>query len=118
MEKKLKICGQEYDAKASFLTQVKYYEQFGKDFAEAIANINDRLVSLSKEKESINYIRVFGAISIDATRLAYVMIKEANPTFMEYEEWIGQLDGLYDETEWISEVVKLGFSVFRRTLSQ
>lgn len=120
MEKKLKICGKEYDAKVSVITLLKFYDEFGKDFGETLGNINDRLVGLTKEKEAdgIAYVKNFGAIVVDATRLAYVMIKEKDPTFKDYDEWVSELDGVYDDMTWISEVIKLGFCLFRRTLSQ
>ena len=118
MESKLTICGKEYDAKASILTIEKFYTNFGKDFAETLANLNKRLANLNDVEETMDYIKSFGGIGVDATRLAYVMILEKNPSFKSYEEWIGELDCLFDDVSWVSDVVKLGLSVFRRTLQK
>ena len=118
MESKLNICGKEYEAKASFLTIEKFYRNFGKDFADALTNLNKQLTDLENIKETYDYIKFFGAIGVDATRLAYVMILEKDPTFKSYEDWLGELDGIFDDITWVSDVIKLGMSVFRRSLSQ
>ena len=118
MESKIKICGKEYEAKASFLTMETFYTLFGKDFLGTLNEIQEQLNRIKNADETTNLMMEFSGISFKAIKIAYVMIKEKDPTFKSYEEFLGEIDGLYDNPSWITEVVELAGSVFRRSLSQ
>ena len=48
-------------------------------------------------------------------RMAYVMIEEADSSQVKsYEEFLKSIDSLYDNVEWISEVIELATSPISR----
>ena len=50
-------------------------------------------------------------------KIAYVMIKEADPNQVsDYESFLKGIDSLYDNIDWIAEVIYLGYTPISRQL--
>ena len=49
-----------------------------------------------------------------AYRIAYVMITEYDPGFKSYEDWLKGIDNVFNNENWILEVMECAMSTFRR----
>lgn len=121
MNKIVKICGKDYKLKSSFLTIEQFYIEFGDDFGETLGKVQDDLLSLKDIKDNqTKYFKTLSSIISECSKLAYVMIKEADgfegtPT---YREWASTLTNAFEDMQWLGDVVRVGTSVFRRALSE
>ena len=107
MKKQVKIGEKEYFMKSSAYTQFKYKDDTGRSLltdlkaisnhdAEDIANNVDDLLEM-------------------LLKMSYIMIQEADEKQVgTYNEFLKELDGLFDENNWISEVLELAISPLSR----
>ena len=107
MKKQVTISGKDYFMKSSAYTQFKYKDDTGRSLltdlkaisnhdAEDIANNVDDLLEM-------------------LLKISYIMIQEADEKQVgTYNEFLKELDGLFDENNWISEVLELAISPLSR----
>ena len=77
-------------------------------------------ITLDKEKYTVEAGEQIGQME-DVIELllqiAYIMIEEADPTQVTtFEEFLKGIDGLFDETAWVNEVIELAASPISRGL--
>jgi len=110
MKKIIKIGNTEYSMKASAYTQFKYKNDTGRKMLEdlqGLTKLQDR-----EESELIGSIEDLTEIVL---RMAYIMIEEADATQVKtFDDFLKGIDGLYDNTDWINQVIELATSPFSR----
>lgn len=115
MERIIKICDKDYKMKASALTQFSYRNETGRSF------LNDlkKLIKLDLDNIGIDQIDKLDDITELILQIAYVMVKEADKTqTTNYEEFLGSIDNLFDDTEWLKQVLQLACSPLSRQLQE
>lgn len=112
MKKIVAIAGTEYSMKSSAYTQFKYKNDTGRKFLDDLQKIA-KLLEVSEEEQISNFDNLTEII----LRIAYVMIEEADDEQVNsFEDFLKRIDGLYDETDWVKEVVEIATSPFSRKL--
>lgn len=110
MKKTIKIGEKEYFMKSSAYTQFKYKNDTGRKLLDDIQNIGV-IQGLSEEEQ----ISKTDDIIETLLRIAYVMIEEAdNKQVTNFNEFLKNIDCLFDETEWIEDVIELATSPISR----
>lgn len=110
MKKIVNIGGKEYTMKSSAYTQFKYKDDTGRRMLSDLQEITK--LQGKKQEEMIEGMDDLTEIVL---RMAYVMIEEADATQVKsYEEFLKSIDSLYDNVEWISEVIELATSPISR----
>ena len=109
MKKIIKIGGNEYSMKASAFTQFAYKNETGRSLLGDIGMISkmtdEDYTDLEKIEPIINLI-------LD---MSFVMIKEADDKqITNREEFLKSIDSLFDNVDWINEVMTLALSPFSR----
>lgn len=114
MEKIIRISGRDYKMKASALTQFSYRNETGRSFLTDL----QKLTELKDIGEDFNKnIDVLDSVSELLLKMAYIMTKEADKSqAINYEEFLGGISSLYDDTKWIQEVLELACSPLSRQL--
>lgn len=110
MKKIIKIGDKEYMMKSSAYTQFKYKDDTGR-------RLLDDLQDISKLQNKSNEEMVSGIEDITEVvlQMAYVMIEEADSNQVKsYEEFLKGIDSLYDNVDWINEVIELAISPISR----
>lgn len=110
MRKTITISGKEYQVKASAYTQFKYKDETGrrmlKDLQE-IAKLQD-----ANEEEMIAGLDDLTEVIL---KMAYVMIMEADASQVKsYEDFLKGIDNLYENTDWINDVIEVATSPISR----
>ena len=114
MRKVVKINDKEYSMKSSAYTQLKYKNDTGRGLLEDISKIQ-KYNELSPEEQVGKTEELIELL----LRLAYIMIEEADEKQVKsYEEFLKDIDGLLDNTEWINEVILLATSPFSRGIQK
>ncbi len=109
MEKIIRISTKDYKMKASALTQFSYKNETGRSF------LND-LQTLTELKENVD-LNALDNVTELVLKIAFIMVKEADKTqATNYEEFLGGIESLYDDTTWIQEVLELACSPLSRQL--
>ena len=110
MKKIITISGKEYTMKASAYTQFKYKNDTGRRMLQDLQELA-KLQDASQD-DMINGLDDLTEIVL---KMAYVMIEEADSSQVKsYEEFLKSIDSLYDNVEWISEVIELATSPISR----
>lgn len=109
MKKIITIGGNEYSMKASAFTQFAYKNETGRSLLGDIGMISkmtdEDYTDLEKIEPIINLI-------LD---MSFVMIKEADDKqITNREEFLKSIDSLFDNVDWINEVMTLALSPFSR----
>lgn len=110
MKKIINIGGKDYTLKASAYTQFKYRNDTGRKMLQDL----QELAKLQSADEDT----MIGGIE-DLTemvlKMAYVMIEEADSTQVKsYDEFLKSIENLYDDINWINEVIELATSPLSR----
>lgn len=110
MKKIINIGGKDYTLKASAYTQFKYRNDTGRKMLQDL----QELAKLQSADEDT----MIGGIE-DLTemvlKMAYVMIEEADSTQVKsYDEFLKGIENLYDDINWINEVIELATSPLSR----
>lgn len=112
MEKKIKIGDKEYLMHASALTQFSYKNETGRSFLQDVKKLAK--ISIEEIKKNSNEEELFEIlenITDLILPLAYVMVKEADSNqVVNYDEFLKEINCLYDEVSWIQEVILLACS--------
>ncbi len=114
MEKIIRISNKDYKMKASALTQFSYRNETGRSFLTDL----QKLTELKDIKEDFaSNIEALDNVSDLLLRMAYIMVKEADKSqATNFEEFLGGIENLYDDTNWIQEVLELACSPLSRQL--
>ena len=112
MKKVVRIDNKDYTMKASAFTQFAYKDLTGRSF------LND-IQELTKYVDGELGLEQLDIISELLLKIAYVMIKEADPNQVDnYEDFLKGIDNLYDDIDWIEEVIFLGCTPISRQLQK
>lgn len=112
MRKVIKISGKEYSMKSSAYTQFKYKNDTGRKLLDDIQRISK--ISQMSEDEQIGSMEDVIELLL---HIAYIMIEEADAKqVITFDDFLKDIDGLFDETDWINEVVELATSPISRGL--
>ncbi len=110
MKKIITISGKEYTMKSSAYTQFKYKNDTGRRMLQdlqELAKLQD-----ASEEDMIGGIDDLTEIVL---KMAYVMIEEADSSQVKgYDEFLKSIENLYENTDWISEVIELATSPISR----
>lgn len=110
MKKVIKINDKEYEMKSSAWTQFKYRDMTGRRMLQDLQDLTK--LQDAKDEEMIDGIDDLTEIVL---KMAYVMIEEADSNQVKgYDEFLKSIDSLYDNTDWINEVIELAVSPISR----
>lgn len=110
MKKIVNISGKEYTMQSSAWTQFKYKNDTGRRMLQDLRNIAE--LQNADEDKMIEGIDELTEVLL---KMAYVMIEEADPSQVKgYDEFLKGISNLYENTEWINQVVELATSPISR----
>lgn len=110
MKRIIKIGNKEYEMKSSAYTQFKYKNDTGRKLLEDLQNLTQL-----QNKEESEMIASIDDLTDIVLRISYVMIEEADPKQVTtFEDFLKGIDGLFDNTEWINEVISLAVAPISR----
>lgn len=102
MRKTIRIGNKDYFIKSSAWTQFKYRNDTGRRMLADIQNVSK--FNELPEEEQIGKMEDVMEVLL---RMAYIMIEEADPKQVTtFEDFLKDTDGLFDNTEWINDVVE------------
>ena len=111
MEKTIKIDGKEYTMKSSAFTQFAYKNLTGRSLLKDIQNFTDISDKIGEDMSLLD------DITEPLLDISYVMIQEANPEQVKSkEEFYKSVESIYDDYEWINEVMGLAINPYSRQL--
>lgn len=110
MKRIIKIGNKEYEMKSSAYTQFKYKNDTGRKLLEDLQNLTQL-----QDKEESEMIASIDDLTDIVLRISYVMIEEADPKQVTtFEDFLKGIDGLFDNTDWINEVISLAVAPISR----
>lgn len=110
MKKIINIGGKDYTLKASAYTQFKYRNDTGRKMLQDLQELTK--LQSADEDTMISGIEDLTEIVL---KMAYVMIEEADSTQVKsYDEFLKGIENLYDDINWINEVIELATSPLSR----
>ena len=111
MKKIIEIDGKEYEMKSSAYTQFAYKNLTGRSLLKDIqkfVDIQDRIE---------NDMSLIDEITEPLLDISYVMIQEADANQVKTkEEFYKSIDSMFDNFEWINEVITLAINPISRQL--
>ena len=111
MKKIITIDGKEYEMKSSAYTQFAYKNLTGRSLLKDIQNISSIADKIQEDMSLID------KITEPLLDISYVMIDEANKEQVKSkEEFYKSIDSIYDNQEWIQEVISLAINPISRQL--
>lgn len=110
MKKIVNISGKEYTIKSSAYTQFKYKDETGRKMLKDLQDLAK--LQNANEEEMLESLDDLTEIIL---KMAYVMIEEADSTQVKsYEEFLKSIDNIYENTDWINDVVEVATSPISR----
>ena len=110
MKRIIKIGNKEYEMKSSAYTQFKYKNDTGRKLLEDLQNLTQL-----QDKEESEMIASIDDLTDIVLRISYVMIEEADSKQVTtFEDFLKGIDGLFDNTDWINEVISLAVAPISR----
>lgn len=110
MKRIIKIGNKEYEMKSSAYTQFKYKNDTGRKLLEDLQNLTQL-----QNKEESEMIASIDDLTDIVLRISYVMIEEADQSQVTtFEDFLKGIDGLFDNTDWINEVISLAVAPISR----
>ncbi len=114
MERIIRISNKDYKMKASALTQFSYRNETGRSFLTDLQKLTE-LKDLGNDLTS--NMNALDNVSELLLKIAFIMTKEADKNQVtNYEEFLGSIESLYDDTKWLQEVLELACSPLSRQL--
>lgn len=129
--KKIKIGDKEYNYNCSAYTYIHYKKVFNKSIFEDIRVLQEYLIKqaiilndlkqkfpdITDENLGDQLTRLMLQDNIEsfvesATRITYILIKEADENIEEYEEWLKTVPALKISDDWIVEVAEFAVDCF------
>jgi len=103
----VKIGNKEFAMKSSAYTQFAYKNETGRNLLTDIQSIIELREKIEKE-ESINYFEILDNMTELLLKVAYVMALEADKNqIMDYTSFLKSIDNIYDDINWITDVIEL-----------
>ena len=121
MIKNIKIGDKDYILKSSAYTIFAYKDETGRDLLSDITSINENYIKLNKkvkdeglteEEKGILWINEVTPIMEHTLKIAHIMIKEVDKNFKEYNEWLRDIENLFENAEWVMEVLEVAIAPF------
>lgn len=110
MKRIIKIGNKEYEMKSSAYTQFKYKNDTGRKLLKDLQSLTQL-----QDKEESETIASIDDLTDIVLRISYVMIEEADPSQVTtFEDFLKGIDGLFDNTDWINEVISLAVAPISR----
>ena len=110
MRKIITISGKEYTMQSSAWTQFKYKNDTGRRMLQDLRDISK--LQEADEDTMLNGVDDLTEILL---KIAYVMIEEADQNQVKsYDDFLKSINSLYEDTNWINEVVELATSPLSR----
>lgn len=110
MKKIVTIGDKEYSMKSSAYTQFKYKDVTGRRMLEDIQKLSE--IRNMSEEDQVGKVEDLIELLL---RMAYIMIEEADKTQVtSFEDFLKGIDGLFDTTDWVNEVIELAASPISR----
>lgn len=111
MKKIINIDGKEYMMQSSAYTQFAYKDLTGRSLLNDIKNL------IKLEIKSDFDLDILDEISEPILDIAFVMIQEADPNQVKTkQEFLLSIESLYDNIDWISDVIVLACNPISRQL--
>lgn len=111
MKKIISIDGKEYEMKSSAYTQFAYKNLTGRSLLKDIQNFADLANKIEEDMSLID------EITEPILDISYVMIQEAGEGQVKSrEEFYQSINSLYDNYDWVNEVLTLAISPYSRQL--
>ena len=114
MIKTIQIGNKAYDLKSSAYTMFSYKNLTGRDLLKDIGRIH-ALQKKAQESEEV-WLDSLGDVLDIIEHLTYTMYLEANGKTVSFEEFLKGMDGILEDITWITEVMELAMSTFRRSI--
>lgn len=113
MKKIIKIDRKDYTMQASAYTQFAYKNETGRSLLKDLQDISE----LQNQSGGNIDFDVIDKITEPVLKIAYVMIQEADSKQVDnYESFLKSIDNLYDDFNWVLEVIQLACSPLSRQL--
>lgn len=114
MEKIITISKKDFKIKSSAFTPFAYKNETGRDLIKDINKINKLNNEISeiadeKEKNERWLDEITGILEL-VLKMAFIMIKEADKTISNYDDWLKGLDDVMSDTKWLNEVMEVGLA--------
>ncbi len=110
MKKVVKISGKEYTMKSSAYTQFKYKDNTGRKMLKDLQDL-----AKLQDAEQDEVLEGIDDLTEVLLKMAYVMIEEADSSQVKsYDEFLKQIENLYEDTDWMNEVIELATSPISR----
>jgi len=117
MEKVITISGKNYKMKASALTQFLYKNDTGRSFISDLQKLADMHGKF--DGDLVSSVEAMDDITSILLKISYTMVKQADKTQVgTYDEFLDGIDNLYDETDWIQQVIEFACSPISRQLQK
>lgn len=114
MKKLIKIDNKEYFLQSSAYTQFAYKNETGRSFLHDLEDI----LNITKSKTDYS-VEDLDNVTELILKISYVMIQEADPKQVpDYISFVKGIDSLYDDTQWIDEVIVLACTPISRQLQK
>jgi len=110
MVKTIRIGQKDFVCCSSAYTMFKYKNETGNNLLTEISKLSDKMKDDSNNTEAI--IEVVDKV----LRIAYIMNCEYEKKDIDYEEWLKDIDGMLENTDWLMATLELALSPFRRGL--
>lgn len=120
MIKTIKIGSNNYDLKSSAYTMFAYKNETGRSLISDVNTLYkkfSKIQELSQEEQNDLMLEEMDDLSEKTLKLAYIMICEQNKGFKSYDEFLREIDSLYENVDWILEVLELGMTPFQGRVS-
>lgn len=114
MIRTIEIGGKPYDLKSSAYTMFSYKNLTGRDLLKDISKIH--ALQKKAEKDEDVWLSSLGDVLDIIEHLTYTMYLEANGNSISFEEFLRGMDGILEDISWITEVMELAMSTFRRSI--
>ena len=116
MKKIINIEGRDYTMKSSAFTQFAYRDLTGRSLLKDLENIT----KIAKDEETIqNDISELDKITEPLLDIAFIMIQEGDPNqVISKEEFYKSIDSVYDNFDWILEVISLAINPLSRQIQE
>ena len=100
MKKIIKISGKEYTMQSSAYTSFAYKNETGRSLLDDIQKI--------AKLKGVKDIGVMDSIAETVLKMAFIMAQEADKNQVtNYEDFLKSIDNLYEDIDWINEVIEL-----------
>lgn len=112
MKKVIRISNKEYSMQSSAYTQFKYRNDTGRKLLDDIQEISK--INQLSEDDQVGKIEDVMELLL---HIAYIMIEEADARQVStYDDFLRNIDGIFDDTDWINEVIECAIAPISRGL--